>query len=640
MAHEQVRRGTPGQALLRRLRVRGRRGERSPSERALAPVPGRGPRQRPAALRRAGQHGRLLRGPQAGRPDPGHEPGPRRPPHPRHRRSTSAAACTRSTRTASTARPSASTTTRSRRRPARSGPKVIVAGATRLSPHHRLRAAWPRSPTASARCCSSTWPTSPGSWRPGSTRARSRTPTSSRRRPTRRSAARAAGSIFSRADLPDGVDRADFPMVKTTLARGDRPERLPGHPGRAADARDRGQGRRVPARHDRRLPATTRPHDRERRGPRRDARGRRRAADLAAARTTTSMLVDVTPLGVTGREAEALLDEVGITVNKNAIPSTRTRRTRDRDPDRDARHHDPRLRARRDARDRADDRRRRSARATSRPSRPASRPRSREIVARFPVPGLPTHESTDRRCGRDPALRLRSLPAPRRGVRGRAVLALVLTPLVRRLAHPRSEIVDRPDHRRVNLAPVPRGGGIAVAAAFLAGRVGAIVVNDGLQIVNRCPSTIGPPELARACSSAARSRRSSASSTTTSSSGRAGSSSASSRSRCSRSAPGSRVTSSTTRSGPGTIVLEGPFAAGFTVVWIIGMINSINFIDGLDGLSTGIALIAAVTLGLISLTATSASRSSRCCASCWPARCSGSCAGTSTRRRSSSARAA
>jgi glycine hydroxymethyltransferase len=32
------------------------------------------------------------------------------------------------------------------------------------------------------------------------------------------------------------------------------------------------------------------------------------------------MLVDVTPLGVTGAEAEHLLDEVGITVNKNAIP--------------------------------------------------------------------------------------------------------------------------------------------------------------------------------------------------------------------------------------------------------------------------------------------------------------------------------
>ena len=32
------------------------------------------------------------------------------------------------------------------------------------------------------------------------------------------------------------------------------------------------------------------------------------------------MLVDVTPLGVTGKEAEHLLDEVGVTVNKNAIP--------------------------------------------------------------------------------------------------------------------------------------------------------------------------------------------------------------------------------------------------------------------------------------------------------------------------------
>ncbi len=32
------------------------------------------------------------------------------------------------------------------------------------------------------------------------------------------------------------------------------------------------------------------------------------------------MLVDVTPLGVTGKEAERILDEVGITVNKNAIP--------------------------------------------------------------------------------------------------------------------------------------------------------------------------------------------------------------------------------------------------------------------------------------------------------------------------------
>ena len=32
------------------------------------------------------------------------------------------------------------------------------------------------------------------------------------------------------------------------------------------------------------------------------------------------VLVDVSPLGMTGKEAEHALDEVGITVNKNAIP--------------------------------------------------------------------------------------------------------------------------------------------------------------------------------------------------------------------------------------------------------------------------------------------------------------------------------
>src|SRR4029077_5634368 len=53
--------------------------------------------------------------------------------------------------------------------------------------------------------------------------------------------------------------------------------------------------------------------------------------------------------------------------------------------------------------------------------------------------------------------------------------------------------------------------------------------------------------------------------------------------------------------GPRVLTFSEPFAAGFTVFWIVGMINSINFIDGLDGLSSGIALIAAVTLGLISL---------------------------------------
>ncbi len=46
-----------------------------------------------------------------------------------------------------------------------------------------------------------------------------------------------------------------------------------------------------------------------------------RGATLVSGGTDNHLiLVDVTPLGVTGKEAERLLDEVGITVNKNAIP--------------------------------------------------------------------------------------------------------------------------------------------------------------------------------------------------------------------------------------------------------------------------------------------------------------------------------
>jgi glycine hydroxymethyltransferase len=33
------------------------------------------------------------------------------------------------------------------------------------------------------------------------------------------------------------------------------------------------------------------------------------------------MLVDLTPAGITGKDAEKLLEECGITVNKNAIPN-------------------------------------------------------------------------------------------------------------------------------------------------------------------------------------------------------------------------------------------------------------------------------------------------------------------------------
>jgi UDP-GlcNAc:undecaprenyl-phosphate GlcNAc-1-phosphate transferase len=149
---------------------------------------------------------------------------------------------------------------------------------------------------------------------------------------------------------------------------------------------------------------------------------------------------------------------------------------------------------------------------------------------------------------------------------------------------------------------VPRGGGIAVAISFLTVALAILFVNERLQMVN-LPFTISPQQLIGLF---------------------VGGAVATVigflddyfqlRARCQllgqvalavlAIAAGITVTYLNNPFGPGSIVLEGPFAIGFTMIWIIGMINSINFIDGLDGLSSGIALIAAVTLGLISLTVT------------------------------------
>ena len=70
-AHQQVRGGLPGQALLRRLRARRR--DRAARDRPREGAVRRRARQRPAARRRAGQHGRLPRAAAARR----HDPGPR-----------------------------------------------------------------------------------------------------------------------------------------------------------------------------------------------------------------------------------------------------------------------------------------------------------------------------------------------------------------------------------------------------------------------------------------------------------------------------------------------------------------------------------------------------------------------------------
>ncbi len=180
-----------------------------------------------------------------------------------------------------------------------------------------------------------------------------------------------------------------------------------------------------------------------------------------------------------------------------------------------------------------------------------------------------------------------------------AAATLLLTPVVRHVAH-RFDVVDHPDPRRVNRHPVPRGGGLAIVAAYVVVVVGVTLLNYALDIVPM-PDSIGTPELAALLGGGAlaavlgalddyyqlRARWQFVSQLVLA---------------LVVVAIGITVDFVNNPFGPGLIRFVDWFAAAFTVFWILGMMNSINWIDGLDGLSSGVGLIAALTLGGISLT--------------------------------------
>ena len=353
------------------------------------------------------------------------------------------------------------------------------------------------------------------------------------------------------------------------------------------------------------------------------------------------MLVDVTSLGVTGKEAEHLLDEIGITVNKNQHPvRPRTAEHVVRDPGRALRPSPPWASAPAEMRDdrphhRRGDRKR---------DEPAGQARLADevaaMVARFPVPG-PRRGLDEVHPRRRPAI----VPALVGRVRIAAtLLALVLTPAVRRFAR-RSTLVDRPDARRVNVRPDP--------TRRWAGRRSRLPVGRrswwSSSPTGTCPGRRVPRRRRAAgssapCSSAALSRRRSASSMTSSdlrarwqlarpAGRRAGRGRPRGHRRLHRQPVRPRVRSGST----------APCAIGFTVVWIVGHDQQHQLhrrprwpvvgdrpdrcgdarADQPDDAS---AVRPAVHRGPL----LRARRS----------RCSGSCAGTSTRRRSSSGRAA
>ncbi len=179
-----------------------------------------------------------------------------------------------------------------------------------------------------------------------------------------------------------------------------------------------------------------------------------------------------------------------------------------------------------------------------------------------------------------------------------ALIALVVTPVVRRVVL-RYEIVDRPEARRINTIPVPRGGGLAVSAAFLLVAALFLLINQTADLVP-IPFSFDTSEVVALLLGGAVAAGLGAMDDLFDLRARyqligqialAGAAVA----------LGVSITFITNPFGP-DFRFTGPVAAGLTIFWIVGMINSINWIDGLDGLSSGVAFIAAVTLGIISLT--------------------------------------
>ncbi len=197
---------------------------------------------------------------------------------------------------------------------------------------------------------------------------------------------------------------------------------------------------------------------------------------------------------------------------------------------------------------------------------------------------------------------LDALPIVLAALVGATGVSFLLTPLAIRYAA-RLGAIDMPDSdRRVHQRPIPRTGGLAVAASFIGVGVAGLLLNEVLQFAPPLRPVrtmevvalfvgvglgallgylddrlqlrarwqfIGQFLLAGVAISL-----------------------------------GVRILRLPNPLGDASILLGDIAAIAITMLWIVGMLNSVNFIDGLDGLLGGVALIAVTTLGVISLVAT------------------------------------
>jgi UDP-GlcNAc:undecaprenyl-phosphate GlcNAc-1-phosphate transferase len=170
------------------------------------------------------------------------------------------------------------------------------------------------------------------------------------------------------------------------------------------------------------------------------------------------------------------------------------------------------------------------------------------------------------------------------------VAAGLLTPVIRGAAHD-AGLLDEPDGRKVHETPIPRLGGVAIAAAFYLGIAAALVVARAAGSPLSLETGHLPAILVGAALIAAigvlddlQGMRA--------------------RVKLSGQVVVALVAfglglSIDRLDGPWGSVSLGAWALPLTVAWLVAVINAVNLIDGLDGLASGVALTALAAFFLI-----------------------------------------
>ena len=160
-------------------------------------------------------------------------------------------------------------------------------------------------------------------------------------------------------------------------------------------------------------------------------------------------------------------------------------------------------------------------------------------------------------------------------------MSLLLVPQVMKMGV-RLGIVDRPNERKIHKGEIPRVGGLAIYAGFMAGLL--VLGNFSEQVLSLIIAVtiivgVGFWDDAKNLHPVAKLSAQVIAALIV--------------------IQGGIIVEFFTNPITGGLVSLGVFSVPLTVLWLVGISNAINLIDGMDGLSSGVGIISAITIAVI-----------------------------------------